>query len=828
MTAQRSITLLICMLAFSISAAAPLGFTRLRSFGFPDSSCQYPQGRAMLASDGYLYVTTLYGGAYTEGALLRMRTDGSGLQIIHNFASTTNDGARPMSGVIEGSDGWLYGTTWIGGTNGNGIIFKLQKNGAGYTVLHTFGPENAGQPPRELLELGDGLLYGTTFNGGDYGRGVIYRIAKDGSAFQVIKHFGSEPGDGANPRAGLMRASDGRLYGTTVNGGGSNGGTVFSLLCDGSDYRIIVNFNGGTDGRGPYGNVCESQHGVLYGTTYAGGNNGRGTIFRVNKDGSGYQRLISLGSLPTTPAFPNCTLIQGSDGRFYGMNSTSYQLGGGAIFRFTTNASLGYGFVKQFGANPSDGARPNAGVVQGADGTLYGATEYGGEGGIGAIFRIQPDGSGYLTLLSCQFAGGDGRLAYAPMIRGSDGMLYGTCSYGGNYGLGALFRVGTNGSNYAVIHHFAPGADGANPYSPLVEANDGRLYGTTVYNDGIPNGSGLIFSLNRDGSDYRVLYRFGSVPSDGASPWTGLIEASDGRLYGVTPGGGLYAQGTVFRIDKSGGNYANLFHFTNTTGAAQSPRAELIEGPGGVLYGTTLFGGASNRGTIFKLQKDGSGHEVLYDFAGAGPKAPLYLASDGWFYGTTYSGSEGGEFVFKMNPAGSGFQVLHTFSGLEGSNIYAGVIEGPDGALYGTAQWGGADGGGGTVYRVTRDGAEFSIIRAFTLRGLDGGILPASLTRSGPALYGVSVSGGQFASGTIFKIAPPTSPEIILSTRNTENSSEITLTAPLGPTYRIETAERPGAAALWETVTNITLTTGPQSFFAPWTSAQRYFRAVLE
>jgi uncharacterized repeat protein (TIGR03803 family) len=827
MNARNSAVVLTLLLALCGARAAPLGFTRLRSFGFGDSSCEYPQGRAILASDGHLYVTTLYGGTHTDGGLFRVHTDGSGPELIHSFAGTLEDGARPMTGVIEASDGWLYGTTWTGGANAKGIIFKVQKSGAGYTILRAFGAESAGQPPRELFEAADGRLYGTTFDGGDYGVGVVYRIAKDGSAFQVIKHFGSITNDGANPRAGVMQASDGRLYGTTANGGPSANGTVFSLWPDGSDYRLIVNFATAIEGRGPYGTVCESRHGVLYGTTYAGGTGGRGAIYRVNKDGTGYVRLASFGAFSSSPGFPDGTLVQGQDGFLYGMNSLGGQAGGGSVFRFTTNATLGFSTIKHLGVNPADGARPNAGVVQGPDGTLYGTTAYGGTAGRGAVFRIQPDGSGYATLLSCQFSGGDGQLAEAPMIRGSDGMLYGTCSYGGTYGIGTVFRVGDNGSNYAVLHSFVSDTDGASPYGPVVEGGDGRLYGTTVYSGGVGSGAGIIFALNKDGSGYTILHRFGSVVSDGASPWTGLIEASDGRLYGVTPNAGQYSQGTVFRIEKSGANYANLFHFTNTAGAAQSPRAELLEGPDGALYGTTLFGGSFGRGTIFRIQKDGTGHEVLHHFTGAGPKAPLYLASDGCLYGTTYSESAGGEFVYKITPAGSSFAILHTFSGLHGSNIYAGVIEGPDGALYGTAQRGGAA-DGGTAYRLMRDGSQFSVLRAFSAADFNGTMLSAGLVQSGPALYGVAALGGEHRSGTIFKIAPPRSEEIRLSTGAAE-PLEILLTAPLGPTYRIEATESLGLSSMWETLTNLTPTIGPERFIVPSSSPpQRYFRAVLE
>jgi uncharacterized repeat protein (TIGR03803 family) len=825
MSAWKRAVVLAWLFALCGAMAAPLGFTRLRSFGFPGSSSEYPQGRAIRASDGHLYVTTLYGGTHTWGALFRVHADGSGHELIHSFAATTNDGSRPMTGVIEASDGWLYGTTWGGGTNGNGIIFKVQKSGAEYTILRTFGPENAGQPPRELFEATDGLLYGTTFNGGDHGAGVVYRLAKDGSAFEVIKHFGSITNDGANPRAGVMQASDGRLYGTTANGGLSGNGTVFALWPNGLDYQVLVSFAGGSDGRTPYGTLCESRHGVLYGTTYTGGIGGRGTIYRVNKDGTGYTRLVSFSSVTSNPGFPDCTLIQGQDGFLYGMNSSGGQGGGGSVFRFTTNTVVGYGTVKHLGVNPGDGAHPSAGVVQGPDGILYGTAEDGGAADRGAVFRIQPGGSGYSTLMSCRFTGGDGNLAQGSMIRGSDGMLYGTCGYGGAYGIGTVFRIGSNGSNYSVLHSFVSGVDGASPYASVVEGNDSRLYGTTVYTGSIPGGSGVIFGLNKDGSGYTILHQFGSIAADGASPWTGLIEASDGRLYGVTPNGGLYAQGTVFRIEKSGANYANVFHFTNTAGAAQSPRAEVIEGPDGALYGTTLFGGDFGRGTIFKVRKDGTGHEVLHHFTGVGPIAPLYRAADGWFYGTTYNDSSGGDFVYKITPAGSGFAVLHTFAGLDGSNVYAGVIEGADGALYGTAQRGGA-GDGGTVYRLARDGSQFSVLRSFRSDDLYGSLLSAGLVRSGAALYGVTASGGEHLSGTIFKIAPPISQEIRLSVR-LANPLEISLDAPLGPTYRIE-ANQNGLSSTWETITNLTPTNGPERFMVPPSSSQRYFRAVLD
>jgi uncharacterized repeat protein (TIGR03803 family) len=369
--------------------------------------------------------------------------------------------------------------------------------------------------------------------------------------YQSLKSFGTVTNDGQYPLAGVVVGSDGMLYGTASGGGISNAGTLFSLRPDGSGYRTIYSFPNSNGGEStPL--VVEGSDGTLYGTTPSGGSNQWGTVFKLNRDGSGYGLLHTF-----------------------------------------------------FGYAGGDGGGPN-GLVEGSDGVLYGTTLTGGSNNWGTVFRLNTDGSGYRLLLSFANTNGDGAFPYAGVVDGGDGALYGTTHDGGSTNLGMVFKLNKDGTSYSILHNFSWGSvtnlDGYNPTAPLVEASDGVLYGTTYNGGGL--GKGTVFKLNRDGSGYSLLQSFGVINSglDGLFPWGGLVEGSDGAIYGTTLYGGTDGVGTVFRFTKDGSEFETLYQLHATlNGDGQNPRAGLTKANDGVLYGTTAKGGAMGLGVVFRL-----------------------------------------------------------------------------------------------------------------------------------------------------------------------------------------------------------------------------------
>jgi uncharacterized repeat protein (TIGR03803 family) len=369
-----------------------------------------------------------------------------------------------------------------------------------------------------------------------------------------------------------------------------------------------------------------------------------------------------------------------------------------------------------------DGVDPTA-LIEGKDGNLYGTLSAGGRKGEGVVFKLNKDGSGYTVLHSFTgYENGEDGSSPQGLAEGSDGALYGTTRIGGRpsgdlypLGSGTVFKVNKDGSGYRVLHCF-PGlsGDGVAPWAGLVEGRDGALYGTTL--EGGAKSAGTVFKLSKDGGGYRVLHSLFASQTDGFKPMAGLLAGSDGALYGMTDGGGSGngRNGTVFKLNPDGSGYTILHSFPDKPGDGRMPRSSLLEGRDGALYGTTQSGGSKDAGTVFKLKKDGSGYRILHTFSGSlglkpdpkgmmsgvqngvptkfsdegdgsGPTG-LVIGSDGALYGTTeFHGRNGGGTAFKLNPDGSGFTVLHNFPGAEGDgqNPSASMVQGTDGALYG-------------------------------------------------------------------------------------------------------------------------------------------------
>ena len=246
-----------------------------------------------------------------------------------------------------------------------------------------------------------------------------------------------------------------------------------------------------------------------------------------------------------------------------------------------------------------DAAYPLAGLIQGIDGALYGTTSLGGTNNYGIVFKVSTDGTSFTPLYSFTGSGGDGANPYAGLVQGRDGALYGTTLYGGINGYGMVFKLSTDGTVYTPLYSFAGSPDGENPLGALVQGRDGALYGTT--SGGGAYGCGTVFKLNTNGTGYTVLRSFQPNPPDGNNPRAALVQGSDGCLYGTTVEGGNYDNGMVFKLGTNGGGYTPLYIFNGTGGDGLSPKAGLVQGTDGALYGTTYGGGTNGNGTVYRL-----------------------------------------------------------------------------------------------------------------------------------------------------------------------------------------------------------------------------------
>lgn len=584
-------------------------YTVLLSFTGVGTNGGDPEAALIQGSDGALYGTTLSGGPSGGGTVFRLNTDGSGYQMLYGFTGdgTNGDGLYPQAALIQGADGALYGTTSDGGAYGFGTVFTLSANGSGYSILYSFTNGSDGARPLSALVQGaDGTLYGTTLDGGAFGfGGTVFKLGTDGSGFTVLHNFNLGRSEGARPFAGLILGNNSALYGTTHDGGTNDYGTVFTLSTNGSAYSMIYSLPGPiSEGAYPDTALVQGTDGALYGTLSLGGPNNDGAIFKLNTDGLSYSVIYSFTG-GADGAVPMAGLIQGADGALYGTSLAGTSAGGsnafGKVFTLSTNGSS---FTVLHSFTGLDGFNPVTGLIQGTDGALYGTAQMGVTSN-GMVFKLNTNGSGF-TLLHSFTGGADGATPGTALIQGTDGALYGTAANGGAYGLGVVFTVSTGGTGYNVLHSFTGGLGDSHPQGRLIQGADGALYGTTYLaglNTGFSTSStGTVFTLSTSGTGYAVLHSF-SINGGGGKP-VGLIQGADGALYGTTSGGSIGVNGTVFRLSTNGSGYSVLYTFTGGADGL-NPMAGLIQGTDGALYGTTHDGGVEGVGTVFRISPTG-------------------------------------------------------------------------------------------------------------------------------------------------------------------------------------------------------------------------------
>lgn len=296
----------------------------LSSFTNLGGSVTYPVGLTQKA-DGSFFGVSFLGGAYGYGTIFQIGTNNTP-EIVYSFDWT--NGGQPRSSLLYNpTDGNYYGTTYIGGTNGNyGTIYRLTSGGV-FTSLFSFGGTNGNGPGAPLILGPDGNMYGTTSYGGSNSSGTVFRISTNGVLTSLFSFDG--PANGANPLGGLVLAPDGLLYGTTSQYGTDGHGTIFRIDTNGNLTTLLA-FNG-TNGATPYTTLLNHGDGTLYGTTYFGGtNNNYGTIFRITTNGV-FCSILSFGY--ANGAYPNDTLLQTADGTIYGTTSQGGANGYGTLFQ---------------------------------------------------------------------------------------------------------------------------------------------------------------------------------------------------------------------------------------------------------------------------------------------------------------------------------------------------------------------------------------------------------------------------------------------------------------------------------------------------------------
>ena len=652
-------------------------FTTLHSFtGNPDGIA--PLAGLVSGSDGSLYGMTSAGGAFGCGTVFKLTANGE-MIILHSFDWT--DGANPRAALVWGNTGDLYGTTADGGGYGVGTIYKITSTGVFTLIYDSFNWWNGAHPESELCLGIDGNFYGTI----EWGGTGIFKITPSGQFTPVYTFNWS---DGAYPATGLIQGTDGWFYGMTTSGGtAGNGGTLFKMspaycqVAVGQAYNYPVSASGnpkfsatisGTD-LSVFGFKMEPYSGLIHGTpTQAGTFNF--CLSAVNSSGTSHAMILMEVFIPMTVdtsdlqsiittlhefqgtdgANPQGGLIAGLDGNLYGVTSTGGIAGAGTIFQISTSGS--FNSIYSFNGEPG-GANPFAGLVQGGDGLFYGTTCSGGDYNMGTLYSLRVAGSqGALTLLH-SFAGApsDGSNPMCGLVPGDNGVFYGTTTRGGAKNVGTIYSVDATGAT-GLLHSFGFDCGGYFPGSALVMGRDGAYYGTTrdggYSNDDGGESYGVFYKIGMDGT-FTLLYTFDGW--DGYNTNGPLVQGDDGFFYGTNElGGSMYGdgQGSIFKVSPDGQETKMICLKTSDS---NRPDAGVISGNDGFLYGTFTSYKNHQPGSVFKISTTGS-LSTLYSFLentvntpdytgkvnshGVSPDAPLFLGSDGAFYGTTPSSND--------------------------------------------------------------------------------------------------------------------------------------------------------------------------------------------
>jgi uncharacterized repeat protein (TIGR03803 family) len=405
--------------------------------------------------------------------------------------------------------------------------------------------------------------------------------------YSVLYNFspGTKPGDPQNPQSTgqIAQGRDGNLWTTTPAGGSFGGGAAFYVTPSGGAVNVIDNFNS-PSGVAPYSGLVLGTDGDFYASAESGGTFGQGTLFKITSTGA-LTTSYNFGTCKypcKEGAFPKTPPVEGTDGNFYGTTfDTNDGINDGVVYKLTSAGKFSTIYAFPFGT--TTGYNPQAPLIQGTDGNLYGTTASGG-----------------ITTSS-------------------------TC-WGSSSSCGTVFKINTTGTKLTTLYKFDQ-THGAGPLSPVIQGTDGNFYGTT--SAGGTSGLGVVFKLTSAGV-ITVLHNF--IGSDGETPLSGLVQANDGNFYGVASAGGSLGYGTIFKMTSTSDHtFSVIYDFDLTHG--QTPEVALFQNTNGILYGDTFAGGSDGAGVFYSLNISAAAFAKLQTLSGK-VGSPVSILGQG-FTGST-------------------------------------------------------------------------------------------------------------------------------------------------------------------------------------------------
>ncbi len=644
------------------------------------------------------YGLTAGGGINGGGAVIKYETATNSLSSEFSFS---NDPKYPSAygKMLKASNGKLYGMTTEGGI-GYGTIFSFDPANNTQVQLADFNLVNGAAPNGNLIETSDGRLFGMASRGGANNKGVIFSF--DITTNTIVKSFDFSGTNGAYPVAALLQATDGKLYGMTQSGGTNVNqlGTLFSYDPVKKELINLFDFDG-DNGSVPFGSLIQATNGQIYGMTFTGGSGGAGTIFSYDPANKIVHKLYDFQN--SAAGFPMGSLVQASNGKLYGLTSSSGSDNNfsGTIFSFDPALNI---VTQLFGFDGANGSNPFGDFLLASDGNLYSTTNSGGTNGLGTIFS---------------------------------------------------FNINTNVTTKLVDFD---SNDGANHFGSLVQSGKGSLYGLTIY--GGSTASGTIFSFDPVSHQKAILYSFNTTNLNSTAPTGSLVSSANGKLFGASYNGGTNNKGTIFSFDPATKTQTKVTDFTGVNGAYPSSGGTLVGAANNKLYGTTNSGGAGNFGTLFSFDPSTNVQTKLYEFDNNGgqyPSGSLLKAKDGKLYGVTQLGGvDGIGTLYSFDPTSNAKTLLFSFNYSSGYVPYSEPIQATDGLLYGTTPYGSGNVGNGTIYSFDILSNTFATRYVFNDVNIGNYPYAPLFQASNGKMYGMTLLGGSANIGTLFSFDPVT------------------------------------------------------------------------